>query len=110
MKNDGAMNVVEMFSLVHENWSRASPMQSGRRCFRLLVAGGKMYAIGGEDAKAGLISSVEAYDPVIGGWTYVASMNHARAGFGKGKHSICQILKSGFNRGLNPFRCRCSGN
>ncbi len=65
-----------------ETWSTTTPLTVSRRAHACTVAGGNLYALGGEEAPIGLgtpIASVERFDPVTEVWSPVSAMPTARA-------------------------------
>jgi hypothetical protein len=64
-------------------WHEGSPMPGPRTGLGVAGAGGRVYAIGGQDLN-GTVSVVEAYDPVTDTWTSKAPMPTPRARFGLG--------------------------
>ena len=56
-----------------------APMTFGRYLFTAVMAGNKIYVIGGQTYTASSLATVEMYDPVANTWTTKASMNVARA-------------------------------
>lgn len=54
-------------------------MKTPRFSFSTQIIDGKIYAIGGLSIQAGVLSSVEAYDPVLDKWTTKKSMPTPRS-------------------------------
>merc|ERR1712106_674181 len=55
-------------------------MPTARRSLAAAAVAGKVYAIGGACEEGGPFAIVEAYDPLPGEWTQVASLSVARSG------------------------------
>ena len=61
-----------------QRWKARAPLSVARRGIGLVAYGGQVYVVGGESA-AGVLSSVERYDPQTDGWTSLADKPHAVA-------------------------------
>jgi DNA-binding CsgD family transcriptional regulator len=61
-----------------QRWKARAPLPVPRRGLGLVAYGGQVYALGGESA-AGVVGSVERYDPQTDGWTSLADKPHAVA-------------------------------
>jgi DNA-binding CsgD family transcriptional regulator len=61
-----------------QRWKARAPLSVPRRGMGLVTFGGQLYVLGGESA-AGVIGSVERYDPQTDGWTSLADKPHAVA-------------------------------
>jgi N-acetylneuraminic acid mutarotase len=59
-------------------WAPVAPMPTARWRLRLVAAGGRLYAIGGQSPDGTTLSTVERYDPKTNTWTAVASMTQDR--------------------------------
>jgi N-acetylneuraminic acid mutarotase len=59
-------------------WAPVAPMPTARWRLRLVAAGGRLYAIGGQSPDGTTLSTVERYDPKANTWTAVASMTQDR--------------------------------
>ncbi|GLH00302.1 Ring canal kelch protein, partial [Gryllus bimaculatus] len=62
------------------NWLRETEMLTPRKNFGLVVSGGKLYAIGGQDKKGRVLSSVECFNPTVGVWEEMSSLAVGRMG------------------------------
>jgi RNA polymerase sigma factor (sigma-70 family) len=60
-----------------DTWTKKADMLTDRRLFSTCAVNGKIYAIGGVNA-AGMLSTVEEYDPSTDTWTKKADMPTAR--------------------------------
>lgn len=63
------------------SWAVISPLSSPRWAMAVVVAGGKIYAIGGTDTTGppgATVGTVEEWDPSTGNWTAKAPMNEPR--------------------------------
>lgn len=65
-------------------WSTKAPMPTPRSDFGVAVVNGVLYAIGGVNGPDGVLSKVEAYDPVSDTWTVKTPMPSARYDLGIG--------------------------
>jgi N-acetylneuraminic acid mutarotase len=59
-------------------WVPVAPMPTARYGLATATVNGKIYAIGGADAKNNYLSAVEVYDPISNSWSTAASMPTAR--------------------------------
>jgi N-acetylneuraminic acid mutarotase len=81
---ESSLAAVEAFDPTSQSWSVLPPM--GQLRDRLGVAtgsDGRIYAVGGESfslSQRSPAQSAEAYDPVAGAWTPIASLNAPRIG------------------------------
>ena len=60
------------------SWKSIAPMLTARAWFRLVAAGGRLYAIGGVNADGSSLATVERYNPASNSWQAVASMSQER--------------------------------
>lgn len=77
----GPLRTVEAYDPSFNTWSSKPDMLTGREGLAAAVAGGVLYAIGGNTAE-GIVSTVEAYDGSL--WGPRAPMSTARRGLGAG--------------------------
>jgi len=80
-----AINTVECYNPGDDTWSTCAPMPTARRGLSAVVAGDKIYAIGGFVGSAASPSdTVEIYDPNLNSWTTGNSLPSKRYLFGSG--------------------------
>jgi N-acetylneuraminic acid mutarotase len=65
------------FRLDADHWTELAPMHYARGGHSLIAAQGKLYAVGGNTARAN-VGPVEAYDPASNSWTVVTSLPDPR--------------------------------
>lgn len=70
---------MERYNPHTDQWSMLSGMAVGREGAGLVVAGDKMYCIGGYDG-VNLLDSAERYDTVTEEWSAIANMSVKRSG------------------------------
>jgi N-acetylneuraminic acid mutarotase len=66
------------FGPAKRNWTAVAPLPTARARLRLVAAGGRLYAIGGQTAEGDTLSTVDRYNPGSNTWTTVAPMNEDR--------------------------------
>ena len=81
-------SVVQEYDPVTDNWTKKANMRTSRRGFSTSVVNGKIYVIGGwtsslwdvsgQIREAGILPTVEEYDPATNNWTKKADMPTAR--------------------------------
>ncbi|NXF30578.1 IPP protein, partial [Nyctibius bracteatus] len=76
-----SLSCVERFDTFSHYWTTVSSLYEARSGLGVVVMGGMIYAIGGEN-EAIIFNCTECYNPVTKQWTTVASLNHARCGLG----------------------------
>lgn len=65
--------VVEACDVAKNEWRKAADLPTPREC-AVVVAQGKLWAIGGFDGDEAALAVVETYDPKTGGWTRAPDM------------------------------------
>jgi Kelch motif len=60
-------------------WTRIAPMHTARERFRLVAAGGYLYAIGGVNLNGQSLTAVERYDPRSNIWKTIQPLKESRA-------------------------------
>lgn len=77
-----SLKTAELFNPVDRTWAATGSMAAQRYYPRPALIGGKVLAIGGDDATiATALASTERYDPGTGGWTGAGSLSVPRAFF-----------------------------
>ena len=76
-----SLNSIEIFDFQKRSWHVGPPMLNNRHGLSVACVSGPLYAIGGHDGWS-FLKTVERFDPVIGSWSYVASMGNARCTLG----------------------------
>ena len=66
-----------LFRLDSDHWTELAPMHYARGGHGLVAAGGKLYAIGGNDSRAN-VAPAEAYDPASNSWAVLPALPVAR--------------------------------
>lgn len=66
-----------VFRLDGDHWTELAPMHYARGGHALIASGGKLYAVGGNTARAN-VPQVEAYDPSANSWSVVANLPQPR--------------------------------
>jgi len=66
-----------LFRLDADHWTELAPMHYARGGHALIAAQGKLYAVGGNTARAN-VGPVESYDPATDTWTVVTSLPDPR--------------------------------
>jgi Kelch motif len=66
-----------MFRLDTDHWTEVASMHYARGGHALIAAQGKLYALGGNTARAN-VAQVEAYDPAAKAWSVVTSLPDPR--------------------------------
>lgn len=70
----------EIFDHASGTFSATGPLNQARASHRMvLLADGRMLALGGRSTTGQVLASAEIYDPVAGTWTLVSPMNVARS-------------------------------
>lgn len=74
----------EVYDPSEDRWRRAAPMPQGQGGLAAAVAGGRLYAFGGEffDNGGGVYPEAWVYDPKTDDWTAIADMPTPRHGLG----------------------------
>jgi len=96
----GALTSVETYDPTTDKWEvLPSKTNVARSSHAVAVAGGMLYAVGGEDGGANPVSydSVERYDPTADTWTMMSSMNVPRCQVGAGVISGILFAVGGYN-------------
>ena len=79
---DRLLAEAEVYDPKADGWQPLPSMPTARSCLAAAAVAGKVYAIGGYDVQADAdrrFVAVEAYDPLSGTWTRVASLSVARS-------------------------------
>lgn len=66
-----------LFRLDSDHWTELAPLHYARGGHALVASGGKLYALGGNNARAN-VSQVEVYDPSSNAWSVVTSLPDPR--------------------------------
>ncbi len=74
-----ALNNLEVYDPVPDKWTTCSAMPTPRHSLSLVVAQGRLYAIGGKATDGRVLSTVESYDPVTDSWRSEPAIPTARA-------------------------------
>ncbi len=74
----------EVYDRREDRWRTAAPMPQGQGGLAAAVAGGRLYAFGGEffDNDGGVYAEAWSYDPQTDGWTAIEDMPTPRHGLG----------------------------
>ncbi|XP_014299989.1 uncharacterized protein LOC103571642 isoform X1 [Microplitis demolitor] len=75
-----AVRTVWSYDPASRKWFTEPAMLTPRKNFGLVVCGGKIFAIGGEDNSGVTLKSVEAFDPAKKIWRKMEAMHTARVG------------------------------
>jgi N-acetylneuraminic acid mutarotase len=79
---DTAVNVMEVYNTVTDEWTALTPMPRVRDHFMAAVIDGKFYAVGGRDtAVTPVFNFNDVYDIATDSWSTAAPLPTARAGF-----------------------------
>lgn len=80
-------------------WTELAELPTARQETAVVALDGEIYVIGGFDATAEVVDTVEAFDPVSGTWRAVAdlpvTMHHANAAVVNGKIVVAGFLTGG---------------
>ena len=81
--NDGrAVSWFDVYDPERDSWSSLPDLPRPRDHFQAIVAGGKLYAIGGRDSELGKeIAATDVYDFASGSWSSAAPIPTLRGGF-----------------------------
>jgi hypothetical protein len=74
----GRLTSVERYDPDQDAWQAVTPMTTERSSFAAVVLGGRIIAVGGEDAGFSSLPSCESYDPVADKWEALPDMATAR--------------------------------
>jgi N-acetylneuraminic acid mutarotase len=74
---------VDVYDPSTDHWMTVAPLPMPSRNLAVVAAGGKLYAIGGENSK-GRLATVEEYDPAANNWTERPALPSARDDLGVG--------------------------
>ncbi len=77
-KEDVITNSVVAYNPKKQVWTAVAPMPTARWRLRLVAAGGRLFAVGGQSPDGNTLSTVERYDPATNTWTAVAPMTQDR--------------------------------
>ncbi|XP_008180695.1 kelch-like protein 3 [Acyrthosiphon pisum] len=80
--NTTALNSVEVFDVVDQNWRMVTSMTDKRYDFGIGALNNRLYAVGGVNCD--VLKSVEYYDSTLNTWTLVADMSKYRQGVAVG--------------------------
>ena len=79
----GRLSMVELYDPQNASWKQLAGMAGPRSAHTCVALEGKLYAVGGTVATAGLsLDTAEVYDPQTDGWQPLVKMGIARSGLG----------------------------
>jgi Kelch motif/Dockerin type I domain len=80
--NDHAIDVLEAYDTITDEWTTLAPMPRVRDHFRAEIIDGKFYAVSGRDTTiTATFSFADVYDIAADRWSSVAAMPTARGGY-----------------------------
>ena len=82
-ENRKVLNNVEYFDFNEKKWRVIAPMIIPRKLAGSAILDGQLYAVGGINREYADLVTVESYNPCVGQWTSVTSLNKC-----KGIHPI----------------------
>ena len=82
-ENRKVLNDVEYFDFNEKKWRVIAPMIIPRKLAGSAILDGQLYAVGGINREYADLVTVESYNPCVGQWTSVTSLNKC-----KGIHPI----------------------
>ena len=89
------MFCVERYDEEKNEWEAVADMGSARSGVGVCVLGGRVYAVGGDDAAGNTLASVERYDEAKNEWEAVVDMGTARTWAGvasTGEFSVAENI------------------
>lgn len=77
-ENRKVLNNVEYFDFNEKKWRVIAPMIIPRKFAGSVILDGQLYAVGGINREYADLVTVESYNPCVGQWTSVASLNKCK--------------------------------
>ena len=72
---------MEYFDFNEKKWRTVAPMIIPRKYAGSAILDGQLYAVGGVNREYADLVTVESYNPCVGQWTSVASLNKCKGDF-----------------------------
>lgn len=80
-ENRKVLNDVEYFDFNEKKWRVIAPMIIPRKLAGSAILDGQLYAVGGINREYADLVTVESYNPCVGQWTSVTSLNKCKGNY-----------------------------
>lgn len=80
-ENRKVLNNVEYFDFNEKRWRVIAPMIIPRKYAGSAILDGQLYAVGGINREYSDLVTVESYNPCVGQWTSVTSLNKCKGNY-----------------------------